>query len=57
MQRRKTLLNALTNTKVFVDKQQGIEILNKLGLGENVRAENLSIEDFANIAKLIQGGK
>ncbi|MBQ2835734.1 MAG: 16S rRNA (adenine(1518)-N(6)/adenine(1519)-N(6))-dimethyltransferase RsmA [Clostridia bacterium] len=57
MQRRKTLLNALTNTKVFLSKQEGIEILNKLNLGENVRAEKLSIEDFANIARLIQGGK
>jgi len=54
MQRRKTLLNALTNTKVFLSKQEGIEILNKLNLGENVRAENLTIEDFANIAKAIQ---
>ena len=53
MQRRKTLLNALTNTKVFMSKQEGIEILQKLNLDENVRAENLSIQDFANIAKLI----
>ena len=57
MQRRKTLLNALTNTKVFLSKEEGIKILNKLNLGENVRAENLTIEDFANIARLIQGGK
>lgn len=53
MQRRKTLLNALTNTKVFVNKQEGIEILKKLNLDENIRAENLSIYDFANIAKEI----
>ncbi len=53
MQRRKTLLNALTNTKVFISKEEGIQILKKLGLDENVRAENLSIEDFANIAKII----
>lgn len=53
MQRRKTLLNALTNTKVFMSKQEGIEILRKLNLDENVRAENLSIQDFANIAKSI----
>ena len=53
MQRRKTLLNALTNTKVFVNKQEGIDILKKLNLDENVRAENLTIYDFANIAKLI----
>lgn len=53
MQRRKTLLNALTNTKVFMSKQEGIEILKKLNLNENVRAETLSIQDFANIAKAI----
>jgi len=53
MQRRKTLLNALTNTKVFLSKDEGLQILKKLNLNENVRAENLSIYDFANIAKLI----
>ena len=53
MQRRKTVLNALTNTKVFMSKQEGIEILKKLNLNENVRAETLSIQDFANIAKAI----
>lgn len=53
MQRRKTLLNALTNTKVFLSKNEGLEILKKLNLDENVRAENLTIEDFANIAKSI----
>ena len=53
MQRRKTLLNALTNTKVFLSKEEGIQILKKLNLDENVRAENLSIQDFANIAELI----
>ena len=53
MQRRKTLLNALTNTKVFLSKDEGLEILKKLNLEENVRAENLSIQDFANIAKTI----
>lgn len=53
MQRRKTLLNALTNTKVFLNKEEGLRILGKLKLDENVRAENLTIDDFANIAKLI----
>ena len=53
MQRRKTLLNALTNTKVFLNKEEGLEILKELNLNENVRAEELSIEDFANIARII----
>ena len=49
MQRRKTLLNALTNTKVFINKEEGLNILKKLNLNENVRAEKLTIEDFARI--------
>ena len=49
MQRRKTLLNALTNTKVFLNKEEGLEILKKLNLPEDVRAEKLSLQDFANI--------
>lgn len=53
MQRRKTLLNALTNTKVFINKEEGIKILQKLNLSENVRAENLSLQDFANITNII----
>ena len=50
MQRRKTLLNALTNTKVFLNKEKGLKILNKLNLPEDVRAEKLTLQDFANIA-------
>lgn len=53
VQRRKTLLNALTNAKVFINKEEGIRILNKLNLDENVRAEKLKIEDFANITNII----
>ena len=53
MQRRKTLLNALTNTKVFLNKEEGVQILKQLNLEENIRAEKLTIEDFSNIAKSI----
>ena len=53
MQRRKTLLNALTNTKVFMSKEEGLSILKNLNLDENVRAENLSLEDFAEITNKI----
>ena len=49
MQRRKTLLN----TKFFINKEEGIQILKKLNLDENVRAEKLSIQNFADIAKII----
>jgi 16S rRNA (adenine1518-N6/adenine1519-N6)-dimethyltransferase len=53
MQRRKTLLNALVNTKVFIDKNEGIQILEKLGLDINIRPEKLNLEDYANITNLI----
>ncbi len=52
MQRRKTLLNALVNTKVFSSKQEGIKILEQLDLDTNIRPEKLKLEDYANIAKL-----
>ena len=50
MQRRKTLLNALVNAKVFNNKEEGIYILKQMNLSENVRAEELSIDDFANLS-------
>ena len=50
MQRRKTLLNALTNAGVFKNKEQGIECLKKIGLDINIRPEKLSLQDYANIA-------
>ena len=50
MQKRKTLLNSLTNNKIFNDKQQGIEILNSLHINENVRPEELTIEQFSKIS-------
>ena len=53
MQRRKTLLNALVNTNVFLNKDEGIKILKKIGLREDIRAEKLKIEDFAKITDSI----
>lgn len=55
MQRRKTLLNALTNANVFINKEQGINTLKELNLKENVRAEELTIQDFSNITKIVFG--
>ena len=52
MQRRKTLLNALVNAGVFKDKEEGIDFLKKANLSENIRAENLKIEDFALLCNL-----
>lgn len=53
MQRRKTLLNALVNTKVFKNKEEGIKILEKLGMDSNIRPEKLKLEDYANITRLL----
>ena len=55
MQRRKTLLNALLNTGVFKNKEEGIKVFKILNLNENIRAENLTIEDFARMAILFYG--
>ena len=49
MQRRKTLLNGLTNAGI-ISKEKMREILNKMQLPETVRGEDLSIEQFAQIA-------
>ena len=50
MQRRKTLLNSLLNSGVFLSKEEGLEVLKKLGLKEDIRAEKLTIEDFARLS-------
>lgn len=52
MQRRKTVVNALTNVGVFKNKEEGFEYMRKIGVREDARAESLSIEDFANLTNL-----
>ena len=54
MQKRKTLVNSLYNAKILKNKKQGIEILKKLNIDENVRPEELTIEQFENISKNIK---
>lgn len=53
MQRRKTLLNALVNTKVFASKEEGMKILEQLELDVTIRPERLTLQDYANIEKLL----
>lgn len=57
LQRRKTLLNALVNAKVFVNKEEGVQVLEKLGIDINIRPEKLRLEDYANIATVVFGSK
>ena len=52
-QKRKTLLNSLTNNKIFENKQQGIEILNSLQINENCRPEELTLEQFEKISDIL----
>lgn len=53
MQRRKTLLNGLSNSGIIKDKEILKEILQKLGLSVDIRGEKLTIEQFAELSNLI----
>lgn len=52
MQRRKTFLNGVSNSG-FVEKQTLKKILEELKIPENIRGENLTLEQFAQIANQI----
>ena len=49
-QKRKTLINSLSNTKIFENKKQGEEILKALDISKNARPEELTLEEFAKIS-------
>ena len=49
-QKRKTLINSLTNNKIFKDKEEGKEFLTALKINENCRPEELTLEQFAEIS-------
>lgn len=53
MQRRKTLLNGLSNSGIIKDKESLKKILQKLGLSVDIRGEKLTIEQFAELSNLI----
>ena len=58
MQRRKTLINALVNTKIIKNKEEANEIFKKLNISTKVRAEELTLQQFADISDNIEiGGK
>lgn len=52
MQRRKTLINAISNSN-FADKNVIKDVLKELNIDERIRGENLSLEDFAKISEKI----
>lgn len=52
-QRRKTILNSLPTNEITKEKLK--DILQELSISEKLRAEDLSIYDFANISNLVEG--
>lgn len=53
MQRRKTLLNAISNSGLNIEKEKIEQILKDLNIDTRVRGEALTIEQFAEISKRI----
>ncbi len=51
-QRRKTALNCLSNG-LALPKEKVLNALNEIGLSEKVRAENFTMEQFAQLSKLL----
>ena len=43
------LILACKITTIFLNKEEGIRILNKLNLPYDIRAEKLTLQDFANL--------
>ncbi len=53
-QRRKTLLNSLLSSEeIKLDKPGLAELLKKIGIDPNIRAEQLSLEEFARISNAL----
>ena len=50
MQRRKTLLNGLINSKLFDSKEEILDIFQKMNLNPQIRGEKLTIQQFAQIS-------
>ncbi|MBS4537901.1 16S rRNA (adenine(1518)-N(6)/adenine(1519)-N(6))-dimethyltransferase RsmA [Clostridium sp. D2Q-11] len=51
--RRKTLLNSLSASGIGVSKDQIKDMLDNLGIKENIRGEKLSIEDMGRLSDMI----
>ncbi len=57
MQKRKTLINALVNGKVFQNKEEAKKCLDELKIDEKIRGEKLTLEQYKNIAEYTYNGK
>ena len=54
MQRRKTLVNALSNMDIFKSKEEIIRMLEDLNINTKVRGEALTIEQYAQITNYVE---
>lgn len=54
--RRKTIVNSLSSGNLTISKDEIRKILKELDLKENLRAENLSLDNYKDIARLIDKG-
>lgn len=54
MQRRKTLINALSNKEIFKSKEEIVKLLEKLNIDTKIRGEDLKLEEFIKIANNIK---
>ena len=56
MQKRKTLVNALTNSNKYGSKEQIEKILTELNIDLRIRPEKLTLEQYAQICQISQLG-
>ena len=54
MQRRKTLVNALTNSEIFGSKEDIVKCMESIGLPINIRGEKLTIEQYAQMVEYLK---
>lgn len=54
MQRRKTLVNALVNSRIIENKELAKKVLQDIGLSENIRGEVLTIQQFEKLSNYIE---
>ena len=54
MQRRKTLVNALSNMDIFKSKEEIVKVLENLNINTKVRGEALTIEQYAQITNYFE---
>ena len=57
MQKRKTLINALVNGKIFQNKEEAKKCLEELKIDEKIRGEKLTLEQYKSIAEYTYNGK